>query len=71
MLSGIWWTLRRLWPQRVQETTWVAFLSAIYPGFQSIHLRDLQPWLDHLGGFLPLAGTDASKRCAANAGSGR
>ena len=49
----MWWTLRLLWPQRVQETTWIAFLFAIYPGFQQqyISVTYSHGWIT-LGGFL-------------------
>lgn len=29
-----WWALKLLWPNRVNEVTWIAVLLAIYPGFK-------------------------------------
>ncbi len=29
-----WWALKVLWPNRINEVTWIAVLLAIYPGFK-------------------------------------
>ena len=35
-LSGValWWVLRLIWPRRIIEATWIAFLFVVYPGFE-------------------------------------
>lgn len=35
-LSGValWWVLRLIWPRRIIEVTWIAFLFVVYPGFK-------------------------------------
>jgi hypothetical protein len=44
---ALWWALRTIWPRNPREVTWVAFLYAIYPGFQQqyIAVTYSQDWL--------------------------
>jgi hypothetical protein len=30
----VWWTLRKLWPDRTEQVTWIALLFMVYPGFK-------------------------------------
>ncbi|MCJ7625267.1 MAG: hypothetical protein MUO76_17355, partial [Anaerolineaceae bacterium] len=29
-----WWSFRKIWPDRVEEVSWIAILFALYPGFK-------------------------------------
>ncbi|MBR6089112.1 MAG: hypothetical protein IKP86_04200, partial [Anaerolineaceae bacterium] len=33
---AFWWFIRQLWPERKQETFWIAVLLAVYPGFKQM-----------------------------------
>jgi len=37
-LTGLafWWTLRQLWPEHPEPTTWMALLLVVYPGFKQM-----------------------------------
>jgi tetratricopeptide (TPR) repeat protein len=35
---ALWWALRTIWPRNTREVTWVAFLYAVYPGFQQQYI---------------------------------
>ncbi|MBN1149195.1 MAG: hypothetical protein JXA78_18185 [Anaerolineales bacterium] len=35
---ALWWMLRGLWPRKIVQTTIVAFLFAVYPGFSQQHI---------------------------------
>ena len=30
----LWWSLKKLWPENLQQVTWAALLFAVYPGFK-------------------------------------
>jgi hypothetical protein len=44
---ALWWTLWSLWPRRLQQATWVAFVFAVYPGFkqQTIAVTYSHDWI--------------------------
>jgi len=46
---GMWWSLRLLWPHHRRETTWIAFLFAVYPIFdqQPISVAYSQHWISY------------------------
>ncbi len=33
MLTGFWWAIKIVWPNRKLETAWICLLLAVYPGF--------------------------------------
>jgi hypothetical protein len=35
---ALWWALRTIWPHNARQVTWVAFLYAVYPGFQQQYI---------------------------------
>jgi hypothetical protein len=35
---ALWWAMRTIWPRNTREVTWVAFLYAVYPGFQQQYI---------------------------------
>ncbi|MBN1149192.1 MAG: hypothetical protein JXA78_18170 [Anaerolineales bacterium] len=35
---GLWWMLLLLWPKRLRQATWVAFLFVVYPGFRQQYI---------------------------------
>ncbi len=45
----MWWSLKLLWPKRVREVTWMAFLFAIYPSFlqQPVAVAFSQHWITY------------------------
>jgi hypothetical protein len=53
---GMWWSLMRLWPNRVREVTWIAFLFAIYPSFlqQPVAVAFSQHWITYALFFLSI-----------------
>lgn len=46
---AMWWTLRLLWPTRVSEVTWMAFLFTVYPTFtqQPVAVAFSQHWITY------------------------
>jgi hypothetical protein len=46
---AMWWSLTLLWPKRVREVTWIAFLFAIYPSFlqQPVAVAFSQHWITY------------------------
>jgi hypothetical protein len=53
---GMWWSLRLLWPARLNEVTWMAFLFAIYPTFtqQPVAVAFSQHWISFCLYFLSI-----------------
>src|SRR3990172_259447 len=53
---GMWYALRGIWPRRIREVTWIAFLFTIYPAFsqQPVAVAFSQHWMSYSLYFLSL-----------------